>query len=120
MNLDLYGNELIQRFKKQVYKYSEESGLKKTSGTNESCGDEDSLFLLIKDNRIVKARQACKGCLFSSVSADFLCEMIEGKTIEQAKKIKEEDLLELFNITPYSERSKCVLLSLKVLKKALQ
>lgn len=118
--MDLYGNELIQRFKKQIYKYSGEVGLKKTSGTNESCGDEDSLFLLIKDNRIVKARQECKGCLFSSVSADFLCEMIEGKTLDQAKKIKEANLLELFNVAHYSERSKCVLLSFKVLKKALQ
>ncbi|VVB69820.1 Iron-sulfur cluster assembly scaffold protein IscU 2 [uncultured archaeon] len=115
--MDLYGNELIQRFKKPLYKYSGERGLKKISGSNESCGDQVNLFLLIKDNRIITARQECNGCLISNVSADFLCELLEEKTLEQASKIKDNDLLELFGINHYSERSKCVLLSLQVLKK---
>jgi len=117
--MDLYGNEIINRYKKPLFKSRGEVGLKKISGSNDSCGDKIYLYLKIHQGKILEARQECVGCLLSNVSADFLCEQIEGMKLEDVKKITEKQILSLFNLDDYSERSKCVLLSLIVLQKYL-
>ena len=45
-----------------------------------------------------------------------LAEMIEGKTMEEAKELSKEDILEALGIEIGPVRLKCALLSLKVLK----
>ena len=45
-----------------------------------------------------------------------LTEMIEGKTLEEAKELSKEDILEALGIEIGPVRLKCALLSLKVLK----
>ncbi|MGD9092057.1 MAG: iron-sulfur cluster assembly scaffold protein, partial [Anaerolineales bacterium] len=56
------------------------------------------------------------GCAISQASADLLMETIQGKQIEDVKKMKKEDILDLLGIELGPVRLKCALLSLKVLK----
>jgi nitrogen fixation NifU-like protein len=57
-----------------------------------------------------------KGCAISQASASMLTEMIEGKSLEEAKQVGKEQILEALGIEIGPVRLKCALLSLKVLK----
>ena len=45
-----------------------------------------------------------------------LCESIEGKTLDEVKKISRDDVLEMLGIDLGPVRLKCALLALKTLK----
>jgi nitrogen fixation NifU-like protein len=69
-----------------------------------------------EDNVIDQVRFEGDGCAISQASASMLTEMIQGKTLEQAKELTKEDILEALGIEIGPVRLKCALLSLKVLK----
>ncbi|HMR66024.1 MAG TPA: SUF system NifU family Fe-S cluster assembly protein [Anaerolineae bacterium] len=84
---------------------------------NPLCGDVIRIDLHVNaDNVIDKVAFQGKGCAISQASASMLTEMIEGKTLDEAKQIGKEDILEALGIPIGPTRLKCALLSLKVLK----
>jgi len=68
------------------------------------------------ENIIDRVAFSGKGCAISQAAASMLTEMIEGKTLDEAKKISKDDILEALGIEIGPVRMKCALLSLKVLK----
>ena len=84
--------------------------------SNPLCGDEIRIDLRVKDGKIDAVRFSGKGCSISRASASMLTEAIEGKTLEEAKQLDREDVLELFGIELGPVRLKCALLALKTLK----
>jgi nitrogen fixation protein NifU and related proteins len=60
---------------------------------NPICGDMVRLFLKIKDNRIEKATFKTFGCRAAIATSSLLTEMVPGKTLEEALKITEADML---------------------------
>jgi len=84
---------------------------------NPLCGDVIRIDLHVnEDNVIDQVAFRGKGCAISQASASMLMEMIEGKTLDEAKKIGKEDILDALGIEIGPVRLKCALLSLKVLK----
>lgn len=84
---------------------------------NPLCGDVIRMDLHVnEDNVIDQVAFRGKGCAISQASASMLTEMIEGKTLDEAKKIGKEDILDALGIEIGPVRLKCALLSLKVLK----
>lgn len=84
---------------------------------NPLCGDVIRMDLRVnEDNIIEQVAFAGKGCAISQASASMLTEMIEGKSLDEAKKIGKEQILEALGIEIGPVRLKCALLSLKVLK----
>lgn len=60
--------------------------------TNPVCGDRLSLFMRLKDGRIVAASFLAYGCAPTLACGSMLAEMIHGITIEDAALINREDL----------------------------
>ena len=88
---------------------------------NPLCGDEVILQIKLKGGKIVqKAVFSGNGCAISQASASLLAENIEGKKLDQVRKLKSNDILELVGINPTPARMKCALLSLDVLMEALK
>ncbi len=81
-------------------------------------GDTIEVFLTIKSNIIQEAKFQAIGCagIFSSGSA--LTCMIIGKTIEQAKMIHVEDIVNFLGDVP-DEKIECALLAKKTLEDAI-
>jgi nitrogen fixation NifU-like protein len=87
---------------------------------NPLCGDVIRIDLHVNDNNVVdKVAFSGRGCAISQASASMLTELLEGKTVEEAKAINKDDILELLGIDIGPVRLKCALLSLKVLKAEL-
>lgn len=83
---------------------------------NPLCGDLIRMDLQVKDGRIDQVRFSGTGCSISQAAASMLCEAIEGKTLDEARKISRDDMLEMLGIELGPVRLKCGLLALKTLK----
>jgi nitrogen fixation NifU-like protein len=84
---------------------------------NPLCGDKIRLDLHVNENNIIdQVAFSGKGCAISQASASMLTDMIKGKTLDEAKQIGKQDILEALGIEIGPVRLKCALLSLKVLK----
>jgi nitrogen fixation NifU-like protein len=83
---------------------------------NPLCGDKLRMDFKVKDGTIEQVRFSGTGCSISQAAASMLCERIEGKTLDEVKKISKDDVLEMLGIELGPVRLKCALLSLKTLK----
>jgi len=86
---------------------------------NPLCGDRLRMDLTVKDGRIEQVRFTGQGCSISRAAASMLSEAIEGKTVEEVKKIGRDDVIEMLGIELGPVRLKCALLALKTLKLGL-
>lgn len=84
---------------------------------NPLCGDVIQIDLHVNENNIIdEVAFKGRGCAISQASASMLTEMIKGKTVDEAKAVGKEEILEALGIQIGPTRLKCALLSLKVLK----
>lgn len=84
---------------------------------NPLCGDKIRIDLHVNEEQIIdQVAFSGKGCAISQASASMLTEMLQGKSLDEAKQIGKEDILEALGIEIGPVRLKCALLSLKVLK----
>jgi len=83
---------------------------------NPLCGDRIRMDLRIDDGRIQAVRFSGHGCSISQAAASMLCEDIEGKTLDEVKKIGRQDMLDMIGIDLGPVRLKCALLALKTVK----
>jgi nitrogen fixation protein NifU and related proteins len=84
---------------------------------NPLCGDKIRLDLHVNEANIIdEVAFSGKGCAISQASASMLTDMIKGKSLEEAKQIGKEEILDALGIEIGPVRLKCALLSLKVLK----
>jgi nitrogen fixation protein NifU and related proteins len=60
---------------------------------NPACGDVLRLTLKIGDNRITQAAFKAKGCVPAIACGSVLTELILGKTPEQARRLRREDVI---------------------------
>ncbi len=83
------------------------------------CGDLIRLYLKISTkDRIEDAKFHYLGCPGSATSASALTLLLKGKTIDQAKKLTEKDILKELDGLPKSKLD-CATLSIKTLRKAI-
>lgn len=84
--------------------------------SNTSCGDEITMQVLVKDNRIGNIRFTGKGCAICMASSSMLTEFALGKPLDEVAKFNKEVVLKLISIPISCMRLKCALLGLKVLR----
>jgi nitrogen fixation NifU-like protein len=83
---------------------------------NPLCGDVVGIDLKVEDGNIEDVRFHGRGCAISQASASLLTERLKGMSLEDAKQIGKDDVLDELGIEISPARIKCALLSLKVLK----
>jgi nitrogen fixation NifU-like protein len=87
--------------------------------SNPLCGDVVEMHLKIEGDRIVDVRFKGKGCAISQASASMLTERIKGMTLDEARRLGRDDIIEMLGVQLSPVRIKCATLSLKVLKLAI-
>jgi nitrogen fixation NifU-like protein len=83
---------------------------------NPLCGDMVAMDFRLRDGVIEDVRFHGRGCAISQASASLMTERLKGMTLEEARKVSKDDVLEELGIEISPARLKCALLSLKVLK----
>jgi nitrogen fixation NifU-like protein len=85
-----------------------------------ACGDVMKLDLKLDpgNNRIVDVRFKTYGCGSAIASSTMFVEMLKGKTIEEAKEIKDRDIAEALELPPI--KLHCSVLAEDSIRKAIQ
>jgi nitrogen fixation NifU-like protein len=60
---------------------------------NARCGDIMKIYLQIEKDIITDAKFKTFGCVSAIASTDVACDMIKGKTVEQALKVSNADVV---------------------------
>ena len=84
-----------------------------------SCGDSLKMFIKVKDNRIQEISYLVFGCCGSIATSSMTSVLAKGKTLEEALKITEEDVIEALDGLP-EEKKHCSNLGVSALKLAIQ
>ena len=67
---------------------------------NPACGDVLRLSATMAEGRIADIRFLAKGCVPSMACASLLTEMVKGRTLQQARLLRREQLLEAAGALP--------------------
>lgn len=90
------------------------------SENNPLCGDIINVYLKIKKDVVEDIKFIGNGCAISQSAMSMLTDDIMGKTIEEIKKIKREDIVSMLNIPIGPVRTKCAVLGLVAVKEAIK
>jgi nitrogen fixation NifU-like protein len=83
------------------------------------CGDTAKIFLRIEADVIKDAKFQAIGCAGAFASGSALTKIIKGKTLEEAEKIDEQDILNHIGGMP-EQKFHCVCLLRRTLEKAIK
>jgi len=67
---------------------------------NPACGDQVKLTVLVKDGVIAEARVKTFGCAAAIASSSALTELIIGRSIDEAKRLKNSDVVKFLGGLP--------------------
>ena len=82
------------------------------------CGDTMEIWLKVKDDLIIEATFMTDGCGTSIASGSMVTEMAKEKSIIEARKISQQDVLSALDGLP-EESQHCALLAANTLKAAI-
>ena len=83
------------------------------------CGDTMDIWLKVKDDTIVKATFMTDGCGTTIAAGSMVTELAKGKSISQALRISQEDVLSALEGLP-EESEHCALLAANTMKAAVK
>lgn len=85
----IYSAALMDHNAHPDYRYELEDATHSHDDINASCGDELTLYLKINDdtNVIEEASFTGHGCAISQASADMMAGLIEGESVDEAKRL---------------------------------
>ncbi|TKJ17561.1 iron-sulfur cluster assembly scaffold protein [Candidatus Woesearchaeota archaeon B3_Woes] len=115
----MYDKKTLDRFRNP--KFSGE--IKKPDAVgqegNVKCGDIMKIFLKIDKGTIKDIKFQTYGCVAAIASSDAMCEIAKGKKVEDALKIKPEDIVKKLGDVP-PIKFHCSILGTKALKNAIE
>lgn len=86
---------------------------------NISCGDIMQVFLIIENNIIVDAKFKTFGCAAAIAASSIATEMIIGKSVEDALKLKNSDVVAALGGLP-AQKIHCSVLAEEAIKAAIK
>ena len=82
------------------------------------CGDTMKVYLKVADGRIEDMRYQVLGCPGAIASAMAAVELVRGKTLQEAKQLRDADIFQEIVDLP-DQKQHCIRLSVKALQKAI-
>lgn len=87
---------------------------------NPTCGDTIQMTIRVDNGKVASAKFIGRGCSISQGTASMLTDFVTGKSLDEVKNIKEEDVLGMLGLKLGPSREKCALLSLNTLQKCIK
>ena len=116
-----YSKELMKRFKnpKFVKELKNPDAVGEVGNIN--CGDVMHLEIEVdkKTRKIKDIGFKTFGCAAAVASSDVVCELAKGKTLEDAKRLKKEDIIKKLGGMP-PIKIHCSVLGIEALKKSIK
>ena len=97
----MYSKEIIDRFKnpKNAGSLRGANGVGKVG--NAACGDIMKIYLKINENNVIEdAKFKTFGCCAAIASTDVACDLIKGKTVDEALKVTNKEVFNILGTMP--------------------
>lgn len=91
-NRSFYNEILTDHNLHPMHKHALPDANMQLEGVNPSCGDDIILNLKVEDGKIVDGSFTGDGCAISQASADIMLDLIIGRGVEEAERLKESFL----------------------------
>jgi len=115
----MYSKEVIKHFQnpKNMGKMKRADAVAEVG--NPICGDMMTLYLKIKDKKIVDISFETMGCVAAIATSSMITELAKGKTLAEAKKITFQDVANALGQLP-PVKMHCANLSVEALRAAIK
>ena len=121
MSFNLYQENILDHYENPYNRGKLEHPTLEYCDHNPLCGDEVCIQARLDEHgRLAEVRFDGKGCVISMAAASMLMEEIEGKPLQEVKKMDRQDMLDLLGIPLTAMRVKCAMLPLRALEKAIR
>jgi nitrogen fixation NifU-like protein len=116
----MYSEKVMDHFKnpKNVGEIADASGVGEVG--NPACGDVMHVSVKIKDNKIVDAKFKTFGCCAAIAASDAICELVKGKTVEEALNMTKQDVIDFLGGELPQLKVHCSVLGIDSLKAAIK
>ena len=117
--MTLYSEKVLEEFRnpENIGEIKEPDGVGKVG--NPICGDVMKLFIKVDHDKIVDIKFKTFGCAAAIATSSILTKLVKGKTVEQAKKVNNKDVVNELGGLP-EHKVHCSLLAVSALKKAIR
>ena len=120
MNFEMYQDNIMDHYESPSHRGTLEHPTFEIRDLNPLCGDEVRIQARLDDeSRLVAVRFEGKGCVISLAAASMLMEEVEGKTLDEVKRMGRQGMLDLLGVPLTMMRVKCAMLPLRALEKAI-
>jgi nitrogen fixation protein NifU and related proteins len=116
---DFYRENILDHYKNPRNHGHIEQPSAVAEGVNPLCGDELAIELKVEDGVVTDVRYNGRGCAISQAAASMLSDAVKGKPVAELSDIGKDDVLDELGIPLTPIRLKCAMLSVGVLKVAL-
>lgn len=116
----MYNEKMMEHFENPTHSGALKDADAVGKAGNPVCGDVMWIYLKIKDKKIIKAGFKTLGCAAAIASTDAVCELAEGKTIEEAEKLTKQDVIDDLGGDMPPQKVHCSLLGIEALRDALK
>ena len=97
----MYTEQAMERFKNPKNAGSLAGADAKGEIGNAACGDIMKLYLKVGKGEVIEnAKFKTFGCVAAIISTDAVCDILKGKTLEQALQITNKDVLDVIGEVP--------------------
>jgi nitrogen fixation NifU-like protein len=120
MSFNLYQENILDHYENPHNRCSMEHPTLEFRDLNPLCGDEVCVQARLDEHEHIA--EVCfdgQGCVISLAAASMLMEEVEGKSLEEVKKMDRQTMLDLLGIPLTTMRVKCAMLALRTLEKAI-
>ncbi len=117
---EMYKENVIDHYKFPRNKKEMVNYTVKHRDLNPLCGDTVTMYIKLEGKNIAEISFLGNGCAISQASSSILTETIQGKNIEEVKKMNQEKVFAWLGIPISHLRTKCALLPFKTLQHALE
>ena len=121
MSFEMYQDNILDHYENPSHRGTLAHPTFEIRDLNPLCGDEVHIQALLNDAGCLAA--VCfegKGCVISLAAASMLMEAVQGKTLDEVKKMGRQDMLDLLGVPLTTMRVKCAMLPLRALEKAIR
>lgn len=118
--MDLYAQNIMDHYR-HPHNYGVLKGADATQHEiNDSCGDDISVSLKIKDQKIAAIKFTGHGCAISQAGISILSEALIGKKPATVAAYKFSDMEKFLGVPISERRHKCALIGLWAIQHALE
>ena len=89
----VYSEKVKQRFMNPTHRGTVKDADVHVTVQSEVCGDEIEISFKVKNGKISKCMFESLGCAISVATCDVICELAEGKTVDEAEKLTKQDII---------------------------